>query len=115
MTWGENTMISFKPFALHSDFLRKVSDLYFFFCIIFRSILKSDTNIGKFIIRRIIPLVSFLRGYIPIRVSVLFSSAILQECGLPTEIDCRDLDQFDAFFDQIKERYVHLTLLNAHI
>lgn len=34
--------------------------------------------------------------------------AILRECNLPVEIDCRNLDDSDAFFDKLKQKYVFL-------
>ncbi|KAH9918261.1 hypothetical protein B0H21DRAFT_713143, partial [Amylocystis lapponica] len=59
----------------------------------------ADTDIGKDVTTRIIPLVSYLRSQIPLSLSTMFSTALLQQFGLPSEIDCGDLRTSAKFFD----------------
>ncbi|KAL6298773.1 hypothetical protein BKA93DRAFT_710930, partial [Sparassis latifolia] len=57
-----------------------------------------DTLIGQHILGRLIPLVSYVRAQIPLRISTIFSSHWLQASGLSSNIDCRDFVSSDKFF-----------------
>lgn len=68
-----------------------------------------DTDVGRDVIDRLIPLVAHLRATIPLRISTVLSMVILRECNLPMELDCRNLDHTDIFFDKLRQKYVLLS------
>jgi hypothetical protein len=61
---------------------------------------------GRDICDRLIPLIGYLRRHIPLKLSTLHSSALIQEGSLTSNIDCRDLATSDIYFDSFRTKYV---------
>lgn len=66
----------------------------------------ADTDIGKGILKRIIPLVAHLRQEIPLMLQAVFNNDHLEACDLPSELDCRDLLKSDRYFAAFHKKFV---------
>ena len=55
---------------------------------------------------RLIPTVLQLRDLIPLSMCSVFTSEYLKQYGLPTDVDCWDLEASDSFFDSLILKWV---------
>lgn len=63
--------------------------------------------------KRLFPLISLLSEQVPISMSSLFSSTLLQEYCIPRTIQCSDLELSDRFFCAINTLYVRLYTVDS--
>jgi hypothetical protein len=82
----------------------KLGNIFTFsvFLYLFNIIIESE--VGKNIKNRLIPLVDELRNSIPLTISTLFPKKLLTDIGLPSDIYCHDLRSSDKFFEQFKNK-----------
>jgi hypothetical protein len=59
----------------------------------------ATTAMGRRIVNSLIPTITHLRNKYPVSFSTMFSYNILQELGLPSTINCGDMEASKRFFE----------------